>query len=53
MDLPNVGHPGGLLTAENVPTGATPDERLANRGCTNCHSQVHGSNHPSGPRFHR
>ncbi|MBI3680628.1 MAG: DmsE family decaheme c-type cytochrome [Acidobacteria bacterium] len=24
-----------------------------NRGCTNCHSQIHGSNHPSGLRFHR
>jgi DmsE family decaheme c-type cytochrome len=24
-----------------------------NRGCTNCHSQIHGSNHPSGVRFHR
>lgn len=24
-----------------------------NRGCTNCHSQIHGSNHPSGMRFHR
>jgi len=24
-----------------------------NRGCTNCHSQIHGSNSPSGVRFHR
>jgi DmsE family decaheme c-type cytochrome len=24
-----------------------------NRACTNCHSQIHGSNHPSGVRFHR
>jgi DmsE family decaheme c-type cytochrome len=24
-----------------------------NRGCANCHSQIHGSNHPSGGRFHR
>lgn len=24
-----------------------------NRSCTNCHSQVHGSNHPSGRRFMR
>lgn len=24
-----------------------------NRGCTNCHSQIHGSNHPSGSRFQR
>lgn len=24
-----------------------------NRGCTNCHSEVHGSNHPAGTRFQR
>ncbi|HUS19616.1 MAG TPA: DmsE family decaheme c-type cytochrome [Terriglobales bacterium] len=24
-----------------------------NRGCTNCHSQIHGSNHPSGKYFLR
>jgi predicted CXXCH cytochrome family protein len=24
-----------------------------NRGCTNCHSQIHGSNHPSGSAFLR
>jgi DmsE family decaheme c-type cytochrome len=24
-----------------------------NRSCTNCHSQVHGSNHPSGRNFQR
>ena len=29
------------------------DERLLNRSCTNCHAQIHGSNHPSGARFHR
>lgn len=26
---------------------------IFNMGCTNCHSQIHGSNHPSGVRFHR
>jgi DmsE family decaheme c-type cytochrome len=24
-----------------------------NRGCTNCHSEIHGSNHPAGTRFQR
>jgi len=24
-----------------------------NRGCTNCHSSIHGSNHPSGDKFLR
>lgn len=27
--------------------------RLYNRGCLNCHSQIHGSNHPSGSTFQR
>ena len=27
--------------------------RLFNRSCTNCHTQVHGSNHPSGKTFLR
>lgn len=26
---------------------------VINRSCVNCHSQIHGSNHPSGVRFHR
>jgi DmsE family decaheme c-type cytochrome len=25
----------------------------SNRGCVNCHSQIHGTNHPSGPLFQR
>ena len=24
-----------------------------NRGCINCHPQIHGSNHPSGILYHR
>ncbi len=27
--------------------------RLINRSCTNCHTQIHGSNHPSGKFFLR
>jgi DmsE family decaheme c-type cytochrome len=27
--------------------------RLLNRSCTNCHAQIHGSNHPSGKTFLR
>lgn len=27
--------------------------RLFNRACTNCHAQIHGSNHPSGKYFLR
>lgn len=48
-----VNHPGALLTRANLPGGPRPDERIVNRGCVNCHVQIHGSNHPSGARFHR
>lgn len=27
--------------------------QIAMRGCVNCHSQIHGSNHPGGQRFTR
>lgn len=48
-----LGHPNSLRTRRNLPGGAAPDERLMNRSCTNCHSQIHGSNHPAGVKFHR
>ncbi len=49
----NVSHLANLLTRSNLPRGAVPDERAVNRSCSNCHSQIHGSNHPSGARFQR
>ena len=30
-----------------------PGSRMFDRGCMNCHSQVHGSNHPAGARLMR
>ncbi len=30
-----------------------PNSRMFDRGCMNCHSQIHGSNHPAGNRFLR
>lgn len=36
-------HPATLYDKPDLATN-----RLFNRSCTNCHSQVHGSNHPSG-----
>jgi DmsE family decaheme c-type cytochrome len=36
--------PGG------IPVG---DRHAFARGCLNCHTEVHGSNHPSGPRWTR
>ena len=47
------GHPNRLLTQANVPGSVSPDVRMINRNCRNCHTQVHGSNHPAGVRLHR
>ena len=49
----NVSHPANLLSRSNLPRGTVPDERAVNRSCSNCHSQIHGSNHPAGARFQR
>lgn len=44
----------GHVTTQMTPSDlAAGDERIFNRGCLNCHSRIHGSNHPSGARFHR
>lgn len=49
----HVRHPNDLLTSTSLANGGAADERLMARGCISCHSQVHGSNHPSGPRLHK
>jgi len=41
----STGHP-------SAPQLAT-SHYVFNRGCANCHSQIHGSNHPAGSRFQR
>jgi DmsE family decaheme c-type cytochrome len=46
------GHPSIVGSPQGLP-GATPSAFLLNGGCINCHSQVHGSNHPSGRDFMR
>jgi nitrate/TMAO reductase-like tetraheme cytochrome c subunit len=38
--------------ASIAPTSATALRVLGN-SCVNCHSKVHGSNHPSGARLQR
>ena len=43
-------HPGTLYDQNQL---AGFSNRLFNRSCTNCHSTVHGSNHPSGRTFLR
>ena len=46
-------HPNDLFTTGSLATGSLPDERLMARGCISCHSQIHGSNNPSGPKLHK
>ena len=48
-------HPSTLYSGNNLPgapTGAAFDKMLGQQ-CANCHSKVHGSNHPSGARLTR
>ncbi len=45
-------HVGGQYSGNDLP-GGNASKRLLGKGCINCHSQVHGSNHPSGARFQR
>lgn len=47
------GHDALLMTRGNMATGPIPDIRLLGSNCAACHSQVHGSNSPAGPRFQR
>ncbi|MBN8713546.1 MAG: DmsE family decaheme c-type cytochrome [Xanthomonadales bacterium] len=46
-------HPNDLQTAAGLGTGPHPDERIMGRGCLSCHTNIHGSNNPSGPKFHK
>lgn len=41
------------LSVYQIRREGTPAAQLFNRGCTNCHVNLHGSNHPSGKLFHR
>jgi len=44
------GHPASFF---DLVTLNKDSARLLDRGCVNCHSRVHGSNHPSGKFFQR
>jgi hypothetical protein len=46
------GHRNLPQLADQLPPGGA-SEYLLSRGCTNCHSKVHGSNHPSGDKLRR
>jgi DmsE family decaheme c-type cytochrome len=45
-------HPSQLFDGSGLP-GNRPNANLLGKNCSNCHSQVHGSNHPSGARLTR
>jgi len=48
------GHPAVARTPAGLPGGsAGASGFLLAGGCTNCHSQMHGSNHPSGVKLMR
>jgi len=49
------GHPSVARTGTALPGGTNPGGQifLLAGSCTNCHSQVHGSNHPAGAKLMR
>ena len=44
-------HPASIYDKDEITTNKS--NRMFGRSCVNCHSQVHGSNHPSGQFFMR
>jgi DmsE family decaheme c-type cytochrome len=46
------GHPSNPYTSESM-EDSFQQRFLLSRSCANCHSQVHGSNHPSGANLTR
>ena len=46
------GHPSTAYDASGLPSG-TANQFLLGKSCLNCHTQVHGSNHPSGVKLLR
>jgi len=47
-----LGHPSLAFTGAGLPAGS-PSALLLGSSCVNCHTQVHGSNHPSGVKLMR
>jgi DmsE family decaheme c-type cytochrome len=43
-------HPSALYNSKDLTNN---EGRLIEKSCMNCHSLIHGSNHPSGARFQR
>ncbi len=50
----NTNHPAAFYNASQLANNDTGlNARVMGRSCQNCHTQVHGSNHPAGARFQR
>ncbi|MDH3284074.1 MAG: DmsE family decaheme c-type cytochrome [Acidobacteriota bacterium] len=50
----NTRHPSSIYDATSLPGPAgAGSSRAFNRACVNCHANIHGSNHPSGPYLGR
>ncbi len=50
----NTRHPSSVYDGTSLAgPGGAGSSRAFNRGCVNCHSAIHGSNHPSGPYLGR
>jgi DmsE family decaheme c-type cytochrome len=47
------GSPGTPARPPTYPGGGAAGDKMLGQNCMNCHSKVHGSNHPSGARFTR
>lgn len=47
------GHPGIATDGGDLAGAAAPSQYILGQNCMSCHSQVHGSNHPSGSRLMR
>jgi len=48
-----VGHPSVAYDGSGLASGSAPNQFLLGKSCLNCHSQIHGSNHPSGVKLMR
>jgi DmsE family decaheme c-type cytochrome len=46
-------HPSGIYGGSGLSNASAPNRNLLAKNCTNCHSEVHGTNHPSGVRLTR
>ncbi len=51
--VPAAANAAGIQGGITATTATNPSESYTGRGCQNCHSMVHGSNHPAGALLHR